>query len=116
MATMRLTHDDEPGRFAARVVTVVRDDVHVAGIPGVAVTIEPPLEEPEIRGEQLAKAILVRRHRDVKFDDLRSGSMQTPGSVFVLRFPCSVADLATELRADEVVIVFWGLVSSLPER
>jgi hypothetical protein len=112
---MQLIHDDEPLRFAARVVTVVRDDVRVAGTPGVVVTIDPPLDAPDIVGGELAKAILVRRHRDVKFEELRRGSMEKPGSVYVLRFSPSIADLPSELTVDDVVIVFWGLVSSSAE-
>jgi hypothetical protein len=109
---MQLMHDDEPWRFAAHVVTVVRDDVRVAGKPGVVVTIDPPLDAPDIVGGELAKAILVPRHRDVKFEDLRRGSMEKPGSVFVLRFVTSIAELPSELTVDDVVIVFWGSVST----
>ena len=46
VATMYLIDDDAPWRFSARVVTVVRDDVRVAGKAGVVVTIDPPLDEP----------------------------------------------------------------------
>jgi len=109
---MHLIDDDAPWKFAARVVTVVRDDVRVAGTPGVVVTIDPPLEERDV-GEELAKAILLRRRRDVNFQDLRRGSMEKPGSVFVLRFSPLIEDLPSELTVDEVVIVFWGRVSAL---
>jgi hypothetical protein len=109
---MQLIDDDEPWRFMARIVTVVRDDVRVAGKAGVVVTIDPPLDGPDIVGGELATAILVPRHRDVKFEDLRRGSMEKPGSVFVLRFSPATADLPSELTADEVVIVFWGRVST----
>lgn len=103
-----LINDDEPTQFAVREVTIVRDDVRVEGQPGLAVMIEPPIENAF--DGPLGAAIVVARHEGALFDSLVRNAMQKPASVFVCRFSGNIGNLSRDIPKNQLSIVFWGLL------
>ena len=107
---VHLINDDEPSRFEARTLEVVRDDVRVGDRPGLVVRIEPPVED--VPGGPLDQALLLARREGVDVDSLRRGAPSKPEHVFVCRLAPKIRDDQDILEADDVSIVFWGLVTN----
>jgi hypothetical protein len=104
-----LTNDDQPTQFSPREMTIVRKDVFVEGKQGLLVTITPTLEHTI--GGPLREAILVPRHKDGSVEDICSGQMKKPTSVFVCRLYDPEQSLKADILKEQVAILFWGLVS-----
>jgi hypothetical protein len=107
---VHLINDDEPSRFEARTLEVVRDDVRLGDRPGLVVRIEPPVEH--VPGGPLDQALLLARREGVDVDSLRRGAPSKPEHVFVCRLASKIGDDQDILEADDVSIVFWGLVTN----
>jgi hypothetical protein len=95
-----LINDDQPAQFAPREVTIVRNDIRVEGQPGLAVTIEPALENAA--GGPLRAAILVPRHKGILLESSLADSNPSPVSVFVNRFHGDVRDLPRDMTKDRL--------------
>jgi hypothetical protein len=112
---MYLINDEEPNKFEAREVVVVRTEIRIGDQDGAVVSIAPPIEDA--KGGPLSGAILVPRHRDVKVEDIRRGLVSNPASVFVCRYSGSPEGLPSRLAKEDVSIVFWGrLLNDRPNK
>ena len=107
-----LVDDDQPDQFEARELTVLRDDVQVAGKPALVVRIHPPIAGAS--GGSLKEALLVARHANVQMQEIRDGRVAGRASVFVCRFKGEHESLPVRVGKDDVSIVFWGRVLDSP--
>lgn len=114
-STLYLINDDQPGAFKRRLATIVRK-IRVGPHEAVLVTIQPPIRTvSNARGHPLDAAIFVPRRRNVSIDDVLLDELQRSTSVFVCEPKVDLTEEQAELSADDVTILFWGLISISPE-